>query len=131
MNASEKVGKGSRDMHGADAPQAQPMGMTETKGAAKQGKEIDESEVFREGIAPQYFGAGSYGRGGSNQEGHYGLGESNPQGGVGSFTDAGGYGSSTLYGLDVPPAEQSSAADEQPAKASQAPAAGEKKPHSK
>lgn len=129
MSTSQKTGRGGRDSPGADAQQAQPAGAAaETKEKAPEaGKEIDESEVFREGVGPQYFGSGSYGLGGSTQEGNYGAGESNPQGGVGSFTDAGGYGSSTLYGLEVPPSEESSESNESEAQAPRAPDAGQKK----
>jgi hypothetical protein len=70
-----------------------------------------ESDLFPAGAGPNYFGTGRYGTGGSNAEGNDGIGEINPRGGYGSFTDAGGPGASTLYGeeapVDVPEADDS------------------------
>jgi hypothetical protein len=98
MSTSSKDGALEKPSREPSAESAKP---------SQAGKIVDEAEVFPPGVDPQYFGSGSYGLGGSNQEGNYGLGETNPQGGYGQFSDSGGYGASTLYGLDVPPADRS------------------------
>ena len=61
-----------------------------------------ESDLFPAEVGPRYFGTGRYGTGGSNAEGNDGIGDPNPRGGYGSFTDAGGRGASTLYGEEAP-----------------------------
>ena len=58
----------------------------------------DERELFPPPAEPRYFGTGSYGTGGPIGEGNYALGEVNPRGGYGTFTDAGGPGSTALLG---------------------------------
>jgi len=79
-----------------------------------------EAELFPPGVEPQYFGTGSYISGGSNAEGNYGLGDTNPRGGYGTFQVAGGYGAAQLYGEEVPPAE--ARVTPEPAKADAPPA---------
>jgi hypothetical protein len=69
---------------------------------------VDEAEIFPPPVGPRYFGTGSYRTGGSNAEGNYGLGEVNPRGGYGSFTDAGGPGATTLLGEEEKQEEQGS-----------------------
>jgi hypothetical protein len=70
----------------------------------------DETELFPPASEPSYFGTGSYGTGGWNVGR---IGEINPRGGYGSFTDAGGFGANTLYGEEVaenPPNDESAPA---------------------
>ena len=73
-------------------------------GGTSQGQKptAHESDLFPAADAPRYFGTGSYGTGGSTNEGNDGIGDLNPLGGYGSFTDAGGPGSPTLYGEETP-----------------------------
>ena len=51
--------------------------------------------------------------GGSHSEGGDAIGDLNPLGGYGSFTDAGGPGSATLYGEELPLVPAASSADAQ------------------
>lgn len=59
---------------------------------------VGEAELFPPAVEPALFGTGSYRTGGSNAEGNYRMGELNPRGGYGTFSDAGGPGSTVLYG---------------------------------
>ena len=102
MSISENTGSSGEATQVEARPE--PRSATASTGVAKRRKFVDETELFAAGSDPQYFGTGSYAMGGSNQEGNYGLGDPDPRGGYGDFTDAGGYGSTTLYG------EQSEAA---------------------
>jgi len=105
MSTSEKTESGKETTQSGARPQTQPAAAPSEPG--KKREPADETELFAPGVDPQYFGSGSYGMGGSNQEGNYGLGEINPRGGYGDFTDAGGYGSTALYGEESPPADTS------------------------
>jgi hypothetical protein len=81
-------GKSSEEAAPVDAPGERPT--------------AHESDLFPSTTAPRYFGTGSYGTGGSTTEGNDGIGDLNPLGGYGTFTDAGGPGSPTLYGEELP-----------------------------
>jgi len=70
--------------------------------AARERPRAHESDLFPPTPGPRYFGTGSYGGGGSNTEGNAGIGDLNPLGGFGTFTDAGGPGSPALYGEELP-----------------------------
>lgn len=58
----------------------------------------DEEELFGAGRGPNIFGEGEYGSGGAANQGNYELRDRNPQGAVGSFDDAGGFGGTRLLG---------------------------------
>ena len=75
---------------------------SESGGRSEPHPPAHESDLFPQGSGPRYFGTGRYGTGGSNAEGNDGIGELNPRGGYGRFTDAGGPGTSTLYGEEPP-----------------------------
>lgn len=70
-------------------------------------EEPDEARLFTGARSPRLFGEGSYGTGGPTAEGHYAMPDPNPQGGYGSFDDAGGYGSTELLGEHAPSKEPS------------------------
>jgi hypothetical protein len=71
-----------------------------------------ETELFPPPAEPRYFGTGSYATGGSTTEGNYAIRDLNPLGGYGSFTDAGGPGSTTLLGEEEHEPEPSKSAGE-------------------
>lgn len=58
----------------------------------------DEQALFFNDSGPRLFGEGSYTEGGSNEEGNFEGREASPHGGLGSFDDAGGFGSTQLLG---------------------------------
>ena len=58
----------------------------------------EEQEFFLAESGRRLFGEGSYAEGGSNEEGNFESRDTNPHGGYGSFTDAGGYGATELLG---------------------------------
>jgi hypothetical protein len=72
-------------------------------GAVRKRPTAHESDLFPSSSGPRYFGTGSYEMGGSHAEGSDAIGEINPLGGYGTFTDAGGPGSETLYGEESSP----------------------------
>jgi len=72
-----------------------------------------ESDLFPPTAGPRYFGTGSYEMGGSHAMGSDAIGDLNPLGGYGSFTDAGGPGSATLYGEELPVVPAVSGSDAQ------------------
>jgi hypothetical protein len=77
----------------------------------------DEASLFAVGQGPRLFGEGSYLTGGSTAEGNYALPDSNPRGGYGSFSDAGGFGSPQLLGETEPACRQVSSEGESRARA--------------
>ncbi len=112
MSQKTTTGKPDRDIQ-VKVPKDERAPQTPAEGQ-RPAHTPDETELFAPGVDPQYFGSGSYGMGGSNQEGNYGLGETNPRGGYGSFTDSGGYGSPTLYGLEGESTEAPEAPESKP-----------------
>jgi len=76
------------------------------------------ADLFPPAAGPRYFGTGSYEMGGSHAEGSDAVGDLNPIGGYGSFSDAGGPGSTLLYGE-----EQTPTSHESPAQAAASPSA--------
>jgi len=68
------------------------------------------AELFPPAAGPRYFGTGSYEMGGSHAEGSDAVGDLNPLGGYGSFSDAGGPGSTLLYGEEQTPISHESPA---------------------
>jgi hypothetical protein len=75
----------------------------------------DETELFPPSGETSYFGTGSYSTGGWNLA----RGDINPRGGYGSFTDAGGFGATRLYGEEEE--AETSSADESPTVAADKP----------
>ncbi len=69
------------------------------------------AELFARPRQPRFFGVGDYDSGGPHT-GNADLGELNPQGGYGSFTDAGGPGSTALLGEEAVEAEEPAAIGE-------------------
>jgi hypothetical protein len=79
-------------------PQVQDAGRT----AGEQRPTVHESDIFPPASGSRYFGTGSYEMGGTHAEGSDAVGDLNPLGGYGTFNDAGGPGSTALYGEDLP-----------------------------
>lgn len=71
-----------------------------------------EADIFPTPSKPSLFGTGSYEMGGTHAEGSDAVGDLNPLGGYGTFSDAGGPGSTTLYGEEAPEASGASAEGE-------------------
>jgi len=69
---------------------------------------VHEEEIFPPFPAARYFGTGSYEMGGSHAQGSDAIGDLNPLGGYGTLSDAGGPGSTTLYGDETPSGESHS-----------------------
>jgi hypothetical protein len=85
--------------------------LPEESGAHPVHPKREESELFAPPAGPRYFGTGSY-EGGGTHTGSYALGDVNRQGGYGTFTDAGGPGSTELLGEEPEEGEEPSAEDE-------------------
>jgi len=109
----------SNDRPAADATEPadsqQPSGAERERASVVEGRRrtVHESDLFPPTAGPHYFGTGSYEMGGSHSEGGDAIGDLNPLGGYGSFTDAGGPGSATLYGEELPLVPAASSADAQ------------------
>jgi len=96
MNSDTRSTQADVTTKGADGGAA-PETADAARLAAK--KPPDSTKLFPPPIEPRFFGTGDYDSGGPHT-GNYALGETNPQGGYGSFTDAGGPGSTALLGQE-------------------------------
>jgi len=111
--------RGSNDRVAADgaepADSQQPSGAEQERASVveERRRTVHESDLFPPTSGPHYFGTGGYQMGRSHSEGSDAIGDLNPLGGYGSFTDAGGLGSATLYGEELPLVPGVSSADAQ------------------
>jgi hypothetical protein len=99
---------------GKSEPESPPESLPTEPADDSPGSMAHESDLFPPSSGPRYFGTGRYGTGGSNAEGNDGIGELNPRGGYGSFTDAGGPGATALYGDEPSVGEDDEKADKPP-----------------
>jgi hypothetical protein len=84
-----------------DAPESSPDAQDAGRAAAAR-PTVHESDIFPPPTGARYFGTGSYEMGGTHAEGSDAIGDLNALGGYGTFSDAGGPGSATLYGEELP-----------------------------
>jgi len=85
-----------------DAQQTLPPAQNAVVNTSPQRPTVHEADILPTPSGPRLFGTGSYGMGGTHAEGSDALGDLNPLGGYGTFNDAGGPGSTTLYGEPAP-----------------------------
>jgi len=101
MSIHENLGAGATPQSEQEGRQTSPTQDAERIGGEK--PRVHESDLFPPAAGPRYFGTGAYEMGGSHAEGSDAVGDLNPLGGYGTFSDAGGPGSTTLYGAELPP----------------------------
>lgn len=104
-----------------DAHPTSPEGQAAGRSIGAKRRTVHEADIFPPAAGARYFGTGSYEMGGTHAEGSDALGELNPTGGYGTFNDAGGPGSTTLYGEEELPPEPGVPPEGEAAKSSQQP----------
>jgi hypothetical protein len=102
MSTNESDGDRATQGPQREARQASAQTQDAGRTTSAEGPKLHESDIFPPPGGPRYFGTGSYEMGGTHAEGSDAIGEVNPLGGYGTFSDAGGPGSTTLYGQEVP-----------------------------
>lgn len=123
MSAPESDGDRATQQPEQDAPQGAPEGqnaVTAVSPERPKRPQVHESDLFPPAAGGRYFGSGSYEMGGTH-EGSDASADLNPLGGYGTFSDAGGPGSTTLYGEEEPSEASGSPTEADPAESTPPP----------
>jgi hypothetical protein len=107
-NEGDRATQGTEQDARQTSPPAQNAVLTTSaeQPAHHEHHEHHEPDLVLPPTGSRYFGTGSYEMGGTHAEGSDAVGDLNPVGGYGTFNDAGGPGSTTLYGEEAPVASQ-------------------------